>query len=158
MNWALRCLFLVVLLITVGIKLVVGAPPQDVRAIVERRLEDFFTTSGYMIKASDTKTDPPLLIVTLGDCSLRIYLVSPNGMHRDLIRSIPPPSFRSFFVFEGNLYDDQPVWRTWISSQVWRLGVFWGRKPDFAPTLGVTSSPTCDERSLPWTEIAEVHI
>jgi len=46
---------------------------------------------------------------TAGPCRLHVVLSASRGWHRDLIRSMTKPEERSFVVFRGKIYAEQPM-------------------------------------------------
>jgi hypothetical protein len=153
-----KLLFALLIISTVGIKFAAfGAIPRT-NDIVEQRLETFFRQSGYSVEASEKDADPFYLSLVSGSCSMRVYLASPEGWHRFIIRQLRLPQENTFFLFDGVKYADQPIWTTWFSYQSWRLSKLFGKSLPFKPVLGINLSPMCDDASLPWSEIARLPI
>jgi hypothetical protein len=84
-------------------------------------------------------------------CQLRVARVSPLGHQADLVRRASATSDRTFYVFRGTVYPEQPV-RLTVASYLWfrflrELGLV-SRVP---PVLAVVTS--CDAEQLPWNAL-----
>jgi hypothetical protein len=94
-----------------------------------------------------------LLEATGGLCRLRVALSASRGWHRDLIRMMTRSADRTFVVFGGRIYAEQPMWRT-VPDFLWskfltRLGF----NVHASPVITVMEGPSCEAESLPWNEI-----
>jgi len=97
----------------------------------------------------------PVVRVSAGpSCHLLVALSSPRGWHRDMLRSLADPSDRTFVVFRGSVYSEQPMLLT-ITYFLWSkfLGQL-GLKISPTPVLAVIASPECDAERLPWRDLA----
>jgi hypothetical protein len=139
--------FMVILLpLTISWKVAVKPenPVETKDAIVE-----FFTKQQFEVTVTDESMEYMAIIeASLGSCHLRVARVSPLGHEADLIHQARAASDRTFFVFRGTVYAQQPV-RVTVASYLWfrflrELGLV-SRVP---PVLAVISS--CDAELLPW--------
>jgi hypothetical protein len=151
-----KAVLALILCLSVGLKFAIFAGQPKSSASVERELEKFFIQNGYAVTMSGEGEDPFFLTAKAGDCSMRVYLASPKGWHRYLIPQLKSRAERSFFVFDGAIYEDQPVWKTWFSYMQWLTARNFGMRPSIEPVLGINQSPSCNETSIPWDKIARV--
>lgn len=121
---------------------------------VERRVAAFLAGQGFAIEAIEAESDPPSVRAASGACRLRVIQASPHGWHRSLV-AVTTGRDRSFFLYDGRAYDEQPVWRTWSYFQWKRLNGLVARRLPEKPVLAVTQSPDCDGRDLAWTRLVE---
>ena len=80
--------------------------------------------------------------------------MDPNGSSRDTVRLMATPADRIVFIFDGQVYSDQPMvltflWSSWTSLQN-RIGLPASPKV----ILGIAASQACSLEELPWREIA----
>jgi len=158
---ALRWLVLLLLALTLGSKLAVdlyvrsgdsGEPGEELFA---RRVATFLFRNHYTVTASrQVVFGMYLLQVSGGACAMKVVLSSPRGWHRDLIRTFITPGDRTFVVFGGKVYSEQPMWLT-VFAFLWskfldQLGV----KSDEATVITVIAGSDCDAERLPWSELS----
>lgn len=127
-------------------------PPAEARA--EALTSAFLAQHGYEVHSKQRRSDT-LIYATSGECRLRVIEVDPNGSHRDKVRLIAGQADRTAFIFDGELYPDQPMVLTAL-SYTWtrllnRIGVPAQRKI----VLGVAASQGCSLEKLPWSQIAD---
>jgi hypothetical protein len=108
-------------------------PPAEARTIA------FLAQHGFEVHSKQRRSDT-LIDATSGECRLRVIEVDPNGSHRDNVRLIAGQADRTAFIFDGELYPDQPMVLTAL-SYTWtrflnRIGVPAQRKI----VLGVAAS------------------
>ena len=94
-----------------------------------------------------------LLEATGGLCRMRVALSASRGWHRDLIRNMTNSADRSFVVFGGRIYAEQPMWRT-VPDFLWsKFLTGLGFHVHASPVITVMAGPNCEAESLPWNEI-----
>ena len=97
-----------------------------------------------------------LLEATSGSCRILVALAAPQGWHKDAIRQLAKPSDQVSYAFEGTLYADQPVWRTWTNFYwSWLLRSAGIILPN-EPILGLVASPSCDLERIHWQNVAKL--
>lgn len=119
------------------------------------QIETLLSERGYTVGPRREDIDLTSIEARSGDCSMRVYKVSPRGFHTDLVRQLATPTDRLFFAYSGTIYDRQPVWTTWTYAHWHRLSGFLGRTLPNRPVIAVLQSPACDASVLPWSEITE---
>jgi hypothetical protein len=146
------------LALTLAIKIAVApsllatqAPGADAAPIAT-----FLKSQGFAVGAAITNTDPPMLPAHRDDCNLRIAEISPLGWHRHVLAQLARSDERAFFVFQGELSEDQPIWRTFIDHSWRRLLAYAGLESPRRPVLGVLAPPACSLHELPWDKLAEL--
>jgi len=145
--------------LTLGWKLVASSylrssessEPQE--KLVERKITDFLVRNHFTLVGSEHVVfGLELFHATAGACRMRVALSSSRGWHRDLLRNLTTPQDRTFVVFGGKIYREQPMWLP-VSDFLWSrfLGEL-GLKA-YNPVINVISSPICDAEGLPWNEL-----
>jgi hypothetical protein len=94
-----------------------------------------------------------LIEASTGLCGMRVAISASRGWHRDLIRNMASSADRTFVVFRGSIYPEQPMWRT-VPDFLWsRLVAGLGFSVHPSPVVTVMAGPNCEAESLPWSEI-----
>ncbi len=107
-----------------GLKLAISRqidaePPPPLKAEVAI----FLTQQGFTITSSTNNLDLALVEAARGpDCALTVAVMAPQGWHGGVVRSLLPPGEDLFFVFDGAIYNHQPVMRSRCNSmrRCWR--------------------------------------
>src|SRR5262249_17722240 len=89
---------------------------------------------------------------TAGLCRLRVVLSASRGWHRDLIRSITKPEERTFVVFHGKIYSEQPMLLTVFDFLWYKLLTKIGVGAHATPVMTVMADPNCEADRLRWNE------
>lgn len=151
------------LVASLGMKLAVGgvAPPgveaqlaADDRS--EAKLTAFLQRQGFGVRRETAQAAFPVLLAEAGDCQLLAALVAPQGWHRDLIRQLAGQDRRSFFVFDGVVHAEQPVWRGWAEHYRSVLNRYAGRSLGARPVVAVVALPACDLPAAMWQDFARM--
>ena len=75
------------------------------------------------------------------------------GWDRDLIRRFGTADNLVFSVFRGQIYAEQPTWRT-VPDYLWaRFRRELGMEVSAEPVLAVVAAKICDAEKLPWSEL-----
>jgi hypothetical protein len=156
-----KLLFVLLLALSVGGKVIAGSQSlrgaeQAMQSTEKGQVIAFLGRQGFRMDAADSQPEPEFMPAVAGDCRLMAVLAAPQGWHRDITYRFAVPEDQVFFVFDAEVYQDQPAWRPWI-YHYWRvLNLYVGRKLPARPVLGIVASPACDLRDIPWQEIAEL--
>ena len=160
----LKGLFAVLLILTLSLKLPAHihiAAELNNKSWIGSEIAAFLERHGFQVSEGSEKSYLSVMAAMQGDCRLLVAVVSPEGWHRDLIGQLASPNDQLFFVFRGTTYPDQPRWLTqadhyWSYYILDRLHRFNGRMRSVRPVLGVSASPGCDIKHIPWSEVAEL--
>jgi hypothetical protein len=137
---------IVLLPLTIGWKLA-GKPENPVE--IQNSIVEFLAKQQFDVSVTDETMEYMGIINARSRlCQLRVARVSPLGHEADLVRQVTTKSDRTFYVFRGMVYPEQPV-RLTVASYLWfrflrELGLV-SRVP---PVLAVVTS--CDAEQLPW--------
>jgi hypothetical protein len=146
---ALKWSVIVLLPLTIGWKLA-GKPENPVE--IQNSIVEFLTKQQFDVSVTDETLEYMGIINARSRlCQLRVARVSPLGHEADLVRQASTTSDRTFYVFRGTVYPEQPV-RLTVASYLWfrflrELGLV-SRVP---PVLAVFTS--CDAEQLPWSAL-----
>jgi hypothetical protein len=129
-------------------------PSEPQEKIIENKVEQFLVRNHFSVVGSrEVVFGLQLVEAAAGGCRMSIALSASRGWHRDLIRGLTTPADRTFVVFGGKIYREQPMWLT-VSDFLWSkfLGEL-GLKTYPAPVINVIASPICDAERLPWNDL-----
>jgi hypothetical protein len=126
-----------------------GTPAEGKAPVVA-----FLEHQGFAVGEPLPNNDPVMLPAASANCNLRIAEVSPIGWHRDILARLALPGEQVAFVFDGNVFSIQPVWKTFIDHSWRRLLGYVGLHPPERPVFGIIASPGCAVQELPWGELA----
>jgi hypothetical protein len=143
---ALKCSVAILLPLTIGWKLAV-VPENPIE--IQNAIVQFLTKQQFDVRITDESMEYMSVINARSRlCELRVARVSPLGYEAALIRQANDMNGRTFYVFRGTIYPEQPV-RLTIASYLWfrflRELRLVSRVP---PVLAVTTS--CEAEQLPW--------
>jgi hypothetical protein len=146
-----RAFFLLLLSLSVGTKLVLGAAARDIDdpTAAKEVISGFLSNRGFHVEAND-QTNSPFVLAGKDKCRLLVAAVAPQGWDRDAIRQLSSQGDRGFFVVDGQVYEEQPVWRTWTTYYWLRLNRYLGRRRAVRHPLGAIASPDCNAIDLDW--------
>ena len=155
----LKWLFGLLLVISLGSKwaLAVYAPPvlneQEEKAADDAVVRFLIRNQFTDVRSRKATFGMQVVEATAGLCQLRVVLSASRGWHRDLIQNMTKPGERTFVVFRGEIYAEQPMLLT-ITDFLWyklltKLGV--GAHP--APVMTVMAEPNCGADRLAWNEV-----
>ncbi len=119
-----------------------------------KKLVEFFERNGFNVVVTDQSVNRgPFIQATTASCRLLIATLAPDGSDQDLFRSLAGDTDRQFFVFNGDVYTQQPILRTvayYLSSRFLReLGLI----RDITPIIAVGANSSCDTARLPWDDL-----
>src|SRR5262249_29470874 len=95
----------------------------------------------------------PIIRATTASCHLQVAALTPDGSNQHLIRHFAAGTDRSFVVFRGTVYTQQPIFWT-VVNYVWsrflrRLGLV----KHISPVISVAENFSCNAERLPWDEL-----
>jgi hypothetical protein len=141
-----------VLLLTIGWKIVIQ--PDD-QYHPKEDLIKFFERNHFNVVVTDEVVNvyTPIIRATTASCDLRIARLTPDGSNRDLIRHLAAGTDRSFIVFRGTVYAQQPVLWT-VLNYLWsRFLRELGLIEHITPVISVAVNSSCNAEQLPWGEL-----
>jgi len=146
---ALEWSVIVLLPLTIGWK-AVGKPENPIE--IQNSIVEFLTKQQFEASVSDENMEYMSIINARSrSCQLRVARVSPLGHEADLVRQASAASDRTFYVFRGTVYPEQPV-RLTVASYLWfRFLRELGLVSRVSPVLAVVTS--CDAEQLPWSAL-----
>jgi len=142
-----------VLLLTIGWKIAIQPDDQN---YLKEDLIKFLELNHFNVVVTDEVENvyTPIIRATTASCDLRIARLTPDGSNGDLIRHLVAGTDRSFIVFRGTVYAQQPV--------VWTvLNYFWSRFlrelgliEHITPVISVAANSSCKAEQPPWGELS----
>jgi hypothetical protein len=153
-KWAVLA---VLLALTLGLKLAVrpvnlgDSADRD----AQRRVVDFLARQRFVVSAADrVEEGRPMVRASAGACRLLIARSPAMGWDRDLIRGFRTTGDDVFAVYKGQVYAEQPTWRT-VPNFLWaRFRRELGMKVPAEPALAIVAAEICEAKRLPWAELA----
>ncbi len=133
-------------------KILVASAPVDVGEIKNDVAEFLYRHQFDVVIDKKTFNGLPIVITAnSGQCRLLVVETTPLGDPIDPIQYLANETDRTFIVFRGATYDDEPFLLT-IGNYAWytllcRLGL----ASHIPRVLAVVSS--CDARQLPWNDL-----
>jgi len=154
---ALKWAVLVVLLaFTLGWKVVARstAGEQPTERNIQAAVAEYLVRQHFDVSISErVEEGKPSVAARSGSCRILVAKSPALGWDRDLIRRYAGPEDRTFVVFRGQIYSEQPTFLTVFDalySRFWReLG--FGGQPN--PVLAVVARMNCDAERLPWDQL-----
>jgi hypothetical protein len=158
LKWS--ALLALLLLLTLGWKWAVisygGAsdPGEPEERVAARAVAAFLARNQFSVAGPQEYVfGMQLLQANAGLCRMRVAISASRGWHRDLIRNMTTSADRTFVVFQGSIYPEQPMWRT-VPDFLWsRLVAGLGFSVRSSPVVTVLAAPNCEAESLPWSEV-----
>ena len=140
------------LLVALGWKIAIQ--PDDPNYLKEDLIK--FLERNHFDVVDEMVNYTPIIRATTASCHLQIGRLTPDGSNRDLIRHIAAGTDRSFVVFRGAVYAQQPVLLT-VLNYLWsRFLRELGLIRHIAPVITVTVNSSCNAERLPWSELQGV--
>jgi len=102
---------------------------------------------GYRLAGENTNTGLVTLALVKGDCDLRIHRLTAAGWHRDFIDRLPDRSSMKFY-YGGQLYAEQPVWRTRRDLYWTKILRYFGFAASRFPVLALSEHGSCSPADL----------
>lgn len=154
---ALKSLLLLVLLsLSLGWKVFARATP-DARATdrdIQARLAEFLVRQHFTVSMSERAEEgKPSVTASSGSCRLLVIRSPALGWDRDLVRRYADVGDDVFVVFRGEVYADQPTFRTVFDTLWSRFRRELGSATWPSPVFAVVARPGCEADRLPWTKL-----
>jgi hypothetical protein len=141
-----------VLVLAVGWKIAIQ--PDDPNYLTDS-LVKFLERNHYNVVVTDEKVNyTPIIRATTATCHLQIARLTTDGSNRDLVRQFAAGTSRTFIVFNGTVYAQQPVFWTTLSYLWSRFLRELGLTEHITPVISVAMNSSCDAEQLPWGELA----
>ena len=140
-----------VLLLSIGWKIAIQ---PDNPNYLKDDLIKFFERNHFNVVVTDEILNyTPIIRATTASCYLQIARFTPDGSNRDLIRHLAAGTDRSFVVFRGTVYAQQPILWT-VLNYLWsRFLRELGLIRQITPVIAVAANFSCDAERLPWGEL-----
>jgi hypothetical protein len=146
---AFRWSIAVALLLTIGWRIAIQ---PDNQIYLKEDLIKFFERNHFNVVVTDEIT-APIVRATTASCHLEIARLTPDGSNRDVIRHLAAGTDRSFIVFRGMVYTQQPILLT-VLDYLWsRLLRELGLIRHITPVIAVAEKSSCNAERLPWGEL-----
>lgn len=157
---ALKYLLLVVLLsVSLGWKVLARAAPneQPTDRAMQVRLAEFLIRQHFSVAMAErAEQGKPALTASAGACRLLAIRSPALGWDRDLIRRYAEPDDQVFIVFRGQVYADQPTFRTVLDALSSRFMRELGFKSPPSPVFAMVARSGCEAQRLPWDKFDPV--
>jgi hypothetical protein len=146
-----RWLLTIVLLLSVAWK---TATARDIESNPKERLVDFLKHNHFDVSPIDQiVNDVSMIRARKASCDLQIVQLAANGSDRDLFRHLAAGADRTFVVFRGEVYAQQPILWTVLDD-------FWvrhlrelGLTVHITPLIAVAANSSCKAERIPWDEL-----
>ncbi|MGX5736763.1 hypothetical protein [Bosea thiooxidans] len=140
------------LLLAIGWKAAIPIASHDDQ---KDSLVRFFERNHFAV-VTEVVSEVLLIEATTASCRLLVARMSPDGSNRDLVRHLTAGQGRSFVVFGGAIYAQQPIFWTVLDYFRSRFLRELGFAERVAPVISVTADPSCNAEKLPWNELSGV--
>ena len=139
------------LLLTIGWKIATQPDNQD---YLKEHLIKFFERNHFNVVVTDEIVNyTPIIRATTSSCRLQIARLTPDGSNGDLIQHLAAGTDRSFIVFRGTVYSQQPIFWT-VLDYLWsRFLRELGLVGHITPVITVAENSSCNAERLPWGEL-----
>ena len=139
------------LLVAFGWKIAIQ--PDDPNYLKEDLIKFLERNQFNVVVTDEVVNDMPIIRATTASCRLQIGRLTPDGSNRNLIRHIAAGTDRSFVVFRGTVYAQQPVLWT-VLNYLWsRFLRELGLIRHITPVINVAANSSCNAERLPWGEL-----
>jgi hypothetical protein len=153
---ALRWFIILALPLTLGSKLIVR-PDRAVASAteVQQKVAEFFVRQRFTVALfAQPGEGQPMIRASAGACRILVAIASPVAWDRDVLRRNATVADRSFVLFRGRVYAEQPTWLT-VPDFLWsRFQRELGLRAHAAPLLTVIATTSCNAERLPWSELS----
>jgi hypothetical protein len=151
---AFRWSIAIVLLLALGWKIAIQ---PDNPSYLKEDLIGFFERNHFNVVVTDEMVNStPIIRATTASCQLQVARLTPDGSNRDLIRHLAAGADRSFIVFRGVVYTEQPIFWT-VFEYFWsRFLRELGLVGHISPVINIAENTSCNAERLPWGELQSV--
>jgi len=154
---ALKFLVLAVFLaISLGWKVVARATPSERPSDrgIQARVAEFLVEQHFKVTILERAEEgKPSVTANSGSCRLLVIRSPALGWDRDLVRRYADAEDRVFVVFRGQVFADQPTFRTVLDALSSRFLRELGFKSWPNPVFAVIAKPGCEADRLPWGRV-----
>jgi hypothetical protein len=145
-KWALAA----ALVLAIGWKIVL---PSDYQGHLKDDLVEFLEREHFNV-VSTYETGTLFIRATAASCQLHVANLNPDGSNGDLVRHLTAGAERSFVVFRGQMYTQQPVFWT-VLDDLWSRFLRKLRLTrNVSPIINVAENSSCNAERLPWSEVS----
>ena len=154
---ALKWVVLVMLLaFTLGWKVVARstAGEQPTERAFQGAVAEFLVRQHFGVSISErVEEGKPAVAADSGSCRILVAKSPALGWDRDQIRRYAGAEDRTFIVFRGQIYPEQPTFLTVFDALLsrFRRELGFGGQPN--PVLAVVARTNCDAERLPWDQL-----
>ncbi|CAH1668757.1 conserved hypothetical protein [Hyphomicrobiales bacterium] len=113
----------------------------------------FFERNRFDV-ATEVMSGVPIVQASTASCRVQVARLSPDGANRDLIQHLFAGQDRSFVVFGGAVYAQQPIFWTVLSYFRSRFLRELGFAERAAAVISVAANSSCNAEQLPWHELS----
>jgi hypothetical protein len=157
----LRGLLVILAIMSVSLKVANGMVAAPVApSHLRHQLAAFLKREGFRLDENEQDNGFHLAVIkaTRDECRLLIAIVSPRGQHRAFLTQLAAPDDQVSFVFQGEIYKEQPIWRPLIRQYlVGPVQKYAGIGYPSSPVIGAIASPACDLGDVDWRALALRH-
>jgi hypothetical protein len=148
---AFKCFIAAAITLSIGWKTTIQ---PDNESYLTTRLVDFFQHNNFKVVVTDQMVDyTPIIRATSDSCQLQVARLTADGSNRDLVRDLAAGTDRSFVVFRGTVYIQQPIPLT-VLHYLWSRALReLGLARHITPVMAVAADPSCNAEQLPWAEL-----
>lgn len=146
----------VLLALSLGWKVVARsiAGEQPTEPNVQAAVGEFLVRQHFGVSITErVEEGKPAVSAISGSCRILVAKSPAIGWDRDQIRRYASAEDRIFVVFRGQVYSDQPTFRTVLDALYSRFQRELGFRARSNPVLAVVARTNCDAERLPWGEI-----
>ncbi|MDA9409926.1 hypothetical protein XH80_25240 [Bradyrhizobium sp. CCBAU 45384] len=108
-----------------------------------------------VVVTEQVAADTPIIRATRASCQLQVAQLTPDGSNRNLVRHLTIGMDRSFVVFRGGVYTQQPIGRTVLHYLLSRFLRELGLIRQISYAINVAENSSCNAEELPWTEFED---
>jgi DNA-binding transcriptional LysR family regulator len=148
---ALRWFIALLLPLTLAWKLTIGL--DDSNELKNRIVELLVQHQFDVVVTEEVVEDMPTIRATSEACRMLISKASPSGWRRHMISELAAATDRTFIVFRGMVYTEQPTWLTLVIHSWSRVLRKLGFVRNTTPVIAVVATVPCDAERLPWDEL-----
>jgi hypothetical protein len=123
-------------------------------SVVDTTVE-FLKRNGFDTDQHISDVDMFSISAKTGECRVLVAILSPHGWHREVVKKIAPQGSEVQFLYNGEIYDDQPVLRTRFDDYWYRFLRQAGGTSVQQPVFGIAETSECAVRNIPWARLSQ---
>jgi hypothetical protein len=137
---------------TVGWKIEKVPEPIDE---IKQNIVQFLKENGFAVRVNEQILNyMPIIEGSKNACRLSVAKLTNDASNRELIKSQFSDVDHLFVVFEGRVYQEQPVFLTVVSYLESRFLRELGLRRHITPVLAVGETSSCAAELLPWSDLS----